>query len=63
MSDRAGGLIDLLYLEPVVGMFLSDVAYQRLDNNFSCFPLDNEITVNPQFLATDRGIHVQSPIA
>src|SRR5512140_223094 len=63
MSDRAGDLIDLLYLEPVVGMFLFDVAYQRLDNNRARFPLDNEITVNPQFLATDRGIHGGSPIA
>jgi hypothetical protein len=62
-ENLAGGLVDLLDLEPFVAMLGVYMAHQRFNDNLSGFPLLHEITVHPQFLATDRHRHCPSPIA
>ena len=62
-NDRAGGLIDLLDLEPVLGMFRLHMPHQRFDDDIPRFPLHREATVHPQFPATDRHRHFAPPVA
>jgi hypothetical protein len=46
-NNLPGDLVDLLDLEPVLGMFRLDMPHQQFHNRFSRFPLRHVTAVHP----------------